>query len=42
MGDVFVSEDAWIRLAKQLHAVRENASEVSSFMALHANKKWEV
>ena len=42
MGDVFVSKDIWRKLAEQLHAVRENASEVHSFIVRNGNKKWEV
>ncbi len=42
MWDEFVSENDWINLAEKLHTVRENASEVNSFMRAHINKKWKV
>jgi hypothetical protein len=42
MGDVVVDKDEWVKLAIELDGIREDATEVNSFMAKHANKKWDV
>ena len=42
MGDVVVDEGEWWKLARELHAISEDAGKVNSFMVKHVNTKWEV
>ncbi len=42
MSDVVVDEDEWWKLHIELDGIREDATEVNSFMAKHGNTKYKV